>query len=104
MPSQEASPYHVEPVGPAKEQMRRLIQKGASLNRKQEVVDALNVIIRRLRTQPLEWGDPEYRTRHPGGMVVRGAKDPVFVRYAVYEDEKAVLLLKVQAMPRSFLD
>jgi hypothetical protein len=55
----------------------------------------------RLRSAPLDWGDPEYNTKHPGGVVCHGLDDPLLVRFAVYEAEQAVLIIEVEPLPNS---
>src|SRR5262245_55266988 len=95
MASGEESPYRVEPTGPAKAQIRKLVAKAVAAGEHQAVLDALRVIAQQLKTRPLEWGDPERRTRRKGGLVCHGIYSAIFVQYAVFKAEKVVLLLKV---------
>jgi hypothetical protein len=103
MPSEEEPAYKVTLVGPVKKQMRDLHRKATTLGKHQEVVDALKAVIGHLQTGPLGWGDPQHRTRRPGGTVFHGIHGPVIARYAVFEAEKVVFLLDVRAASSSFL-
>jgi hypothetical protein len=96
--------YKVELIGPAKEQTHTLADRAAAVGIVQEYLQAWNAILTELRTRPREWGDPEWSTRKPGGMVYHGTVDPLFVRYVVYEQERYVCILKVMPMSHSRLD
>jgi hypothetical protein len=101
MASKGKPPYRVDPTGPFKEQMHDLLAKAAAHGQRQKVVRALKAIARELQTRPLDWGDPERRTRKKGGHVYHGIKPPLVVQYAVYEPKKVVWLLNVRAIPGS---
>ncbi len=101
MALQEGSPYRVDPVGTAKQQMVDLIARATALGQRQEVLTALKSIIDELETRPLEWGDPEHRTHQEGGRVYHGIAKPLIARYAAFEAEKVVFLFDVRALPHS---
>ena len=90
--------YRVDPTGLAKQQMRELVAQAAKQRRRQ-ILRALNTIVSQLKTRPLEWGDPERRTRKKGGWVYHGVEPPLLVQYAVFEPRKVVWLLSVRALP-----
>jgi hypothetical protein len=102
MPAKEEAPYKIEYMGPVKAQIRDLVLKASALNKQQEVLDALRIIVHQLRTRPLEWGEPKHRTRHPGGLVCLGIRRPLRVRFVTYDAEKVVCLLEVRALAESF--
>jgi hypothetical protein len=103
MPSKEESAYKVVHVRSVNEQIESLVQKASLFNRRQEVVSALEVIVHNLQARPLAYGDPEYRTRHPSGLVCHAVEPPLLARFVTYEAEKVVCSLYLQAMPHTFL-
>ena len=60
--------------------------------------DAWRQILSNLQTRPMEWGDPEYNTKKPGGVVCHGIIEPVLVRFSVFESEQMVLIFDVQLL------
>lgn len=100
MPRRE-SDYRVDQLNKVKEQVRALAKKAKSLGILDAIRQTLETIIEQLRTRPLEWGDPERRTRKKGGYVYHGLLPPLFVRYVVFEPERAVCILQIRALPRS---
>jgi hypothetical protein len=52
-------------------------------------------VLDKLKSDPVHWGDPEYHTAHPGGIVCHGICNPLFVRYVVYTREQSVVILKL---------
>src|SRR5262245_26612744 len=101
MASKAKPPYRVDPTGPFKQQMNDLITRAAALGMRQKVLDAFKAIVRQLQTRPLDWGDPERRTRKKGGYVYHGIKPPLVVQYVVFEPKKVVWLLNVRAITGS---
>jgi hypothetical protein len=91
--------YRVEPVPVAERQIAKLLQRAAQLGTMAEVIGTLRGIIRKLESQPGTWGDPQYHTHLPGGVVLRGFLKPLVVKYALFEKDRAVLLLEVWALP-----
>src|SRR4051812_26137136 len=103
MASPEGTTYRLEPTGPADEQIHTLLAKAVTSGELREVLAALRAIARQLKTRPQDWGDPVHGTHKEGGLVYRGIKSPLIVRYAAYEPEKVVWLLDVRALPDSSL-
>jgi hypothetical protein len=101
MASTEGAPYRLEPTGVADAQIRTLMARAAARGEQQEVRTALSEVTRQLKTRPHDWGDPIHRTHKEGGLVYRGLKPPLVVRYAVFEPEKVVWLLDVRALPNT---
>jgi hypothetical protein len=83
----------------AQRQMAQLMKRATEIGIGAEVAATLRAIGRFLQTQADTWGDPQYHTKLPGGVVLRAMVDPFIVKYALFEAEKAVLLLEVRAMP-----
>jgi hypothetical protein len=80
-------------------QVHQLGNKAKSLGMTRQVLDAFEAILARLETRPLEWGDPEYTTKHPGGLVLHGLYFPFIVHYVVYEQERIVCILDISVFP-----
>jgi hypothetical protein len=81
--------------------MAELRTQASSPQERRKALDALKAVFVQLRTRPLDWGDPEYRTRKKGGRVYHGIEAPLVVRYAVFEPDKLVWLLSVRLLPKS---
>jgi hypothetical protein len=62
----------------------------------QEVQNALQVILARLRTNPLEFGEVIRRFDHLNLIVHVAASPPLFVRFAIHEEAKFVIIMKIQ--------
>jgi len=61
-------------------------------------------MLERLETKPLDWGDPEYRTRKKDGQVCHGILYPLIVHYVVFKAERAVVILNIEPLPGSALE
>lgn len=93
--------YTVTKLSPVAAQVRVLMARAAELGIHQRVADAMQRINDHLVNHPLEWGDPEFRLVHEGGIVCHAIEDPFAVRFAVYETEKVVCLLNIVPLSRS---
>jgi len=70
----------------------------------ESLLDALIIVASRLRNDPTTAGERLFHLKKEGSWVYRMACNPVFVRYAVYESERVVMILEFKAMPSSALD
>jgi hypothetical protein len=104
MTGDDAHKYRVDRLVAVTEQIRELAAKSAEKGRQLDFLEILKSILAELTNKPLEWGDPEYRTRKKGGIVCHRARPPWFVRFAVFEEERVVMILKIKALPGSFLE
>jgi hypothetical protein len=93
------SHYTVDRVPKVTEQIRQLGQRAAVLGITGELVAALHAIVRKLERKPHTWGEPIYHTQLLGGMVRQAIQSPLHVRYAVYEAQRAVLILDLKPLP-----
>ena len=96
---QEPRPYKVGRLALVNEQIRQIGHRAKPLGMRQEIEDVLLAVVAKLETEPLTWGDPQYATRHPGGLVLRGLHFPLIVRYAAFEHERAVIILDMRVFP-----
>jgi hypothetical protein len=86
------------------EQIWRFAARAKLLGIATQVFDALDVIVSKLETMPLEWGDPEYATKQSGGLVLHGLHFPFIVQYVTYPQQRVVCILKIKAFPRHPLE
>jgi hypothetical protein len=103
-PSEQPDKYTVDRLPAVTVEIRRLVAKAKQLGTGLQVVDALQAIVSKLETMPLEWGDPEYATKHGGGLVLHGLHFPFIVQYVVFPQHRVVCILKIRAFPRHPLE
>ncbi|HKI34474.1 MAG TPA: hypothetical protein VKA46_21645 [Gemmataceae bacterium] len=96
--------YKVDCLGVVDQQIEALTAQAAAAGVSREYTQSLRTVIDRLRTRPLDWGDPEWSTRKEGGTVCHGIMAPLIVRYVVFEPERYVCILKITPMAPSRLD
>jgi hypothetical protein len=65
-----------------------------------QILDTLEAIVARLENGPLEWGDPEYATKHGGGLVLHGLAFPFIVQYVTFPPHRVVCILNIKVFPR----
>jgi len=85
------------------QQICDLAQKATTLGIRQTYVDTLHMALDHLENHPLDWGDPEYHTKEPGGLVCHGIVGPLFFRFVVYETQKIVIICDIIPSPFSEL-
>jgi hypothetical protein len=78
------------------------IRKGAELadvhGSRKEYLEALRTMLQELQSHPIEWGEPRYNTKKQGGVVCQRIHRLLIVHYAVYQDERRVLILDLQVL------
>ncbi|MBI3821984.1 MAG: hypothetical protein HY289_04805 [Planctomycetes bacterium] len=88
--------YKVDRTSAVNLQLRSLADKARARRIHHAYTDALREMLNELQTRPLEWGDPEYHMKHPSGIVYHGTAWPILVRYAVYQNEKIVMIFEIR--------
>ena len=73
-PSEQPDRYTVDRLPDVTVQIRRLVERAKQLGMGSQVLDALEAIVEKLETMPLEWGEPKYATRQAGGLVLHGTE------------------------------
>jgi hypothetical protein len=96
--------YTVDRLPDVTVEIRRLVGRAKHLGTGPQVLDALEAIVAKLETMPLEWGDPEYATKQPGGLVLHGVLFPFIVQYVTFPQQRVVCILKIRAFPRHPLE
>jgi hypothetical protein len=86
------------------EQLRTLAAKAGAMGIRREYLRALHFVLERLRSRPMEWGDPGHRTRKQGGWVCHGICRPLVVHYVVFEPERVFCILKTKPLSGSHLE
>jgi hypothetical protein len=104
MTEDEANKYTIDRLPAVSGQIRDLASRAAAKGQQREFLEILKSIVKELTNKPLAWGDPEYRTRKKGGFVCHGTRPPLFVQFAVFEEERKVMILKIRALPGSYLE
>ena len=79
--------------------LSRLVGRAKQLDMAPQVFDALQRIVEKLETVPLEWGDPEYSTKQAGGLVLHGLQFPFIVQYVTFQQQRVVCILKIRVFP-----
>ena len=69
-------PYRIGRFAGIDEKIQILTNHASKLGVRKAYRDALNQIMIKLQSKPLEWGDPEYNTKKEGGIVCHGI-DPI---------------------------
>jgi hypothetical protein len=101
MVKKDESDYRVDRVRRVVDQIRELGDRAATLGISENYLSALRAILERLQTSPLDWGDPEWRTKRKGGYVCHGILPPLVVHYVVFEPERVVCILNIKPLPGS---
>lgn len=96
--------YRVSQTPLAARQLKELGVKATSVGKKQALIDALKSAVGNLKSDPLNWGEAKHRTMKKNGWVCYGFCPPIWLRYAVYEDEKIVMILRIEALARSGIE
>jgi hypothetical protein len=96
-------PYSVGQLPDVLRRLHQIKEKTIALGIAREVADALKIVVDKLRADPAASGDPEYHPVQPRSCVYHLIRDPLYVRYVVYEAERAVLLLEIRPLPNSLL-
>jgi hypothetical protein len=93
--------FRVSYLTSARAEVPGLLQEAASLGIKRECVSSLKKIERRLRLDPLEFGELVGERRTLNLLVHVGSSPPLTVRFAINGKERAVFVLQFFLRPAS---
>ena len=93
--------YKIDRTPGVNQQMRELAKRAKARRIFEAYTDALRRMLENLQHRPLEWGDPESNTKHPGGLFCHGIEWPLIVRFAVYQTEQVVVVFDIRPLPAS---
>jgi hypothetical protein len=79
--------------------LRRWADEATTLGRRNEFIASLKVINEKVTTEPLEWGDPQYRARSAGFVMCHGLYLLLHVYYAVHEETRTVWIKEILPLP-----
>lgn len=85
-------PYKVGNAAGVGARMHLLAQRASLAGIRQAYLDALTMMLQRLSSDPLVFGDPLYRMPHQGGIVCHAVVGPILVHYSVHEAENSVIV------------
>ena len=88
--------YRVSRLPHVLQQIKDLVNAATSDDERQQRINVLASVYKRLEDDPSDFGDPEYRTKKTGGKIYHAILRPFIVKYALYELEKAVVILQVK--------
>jgi hypothetical protein len=94
-------PYRVGRNAAVDEQIKSLAATARKLGIFKLYQDALLKIVELLTNAPLDFGDPDYHTKLPGGIICHAVHQPLLVRFAVFEDQQIVQILEIKAFSGS---
>ena len=95
MSPEKPQPYQVSLSGRVFDKVRELAAAATARGDGEAFLAALREFDRRLRVYP-QFGDPLIDLREPAGQIRLGIVPPLAMRYAVFEEQRLVL---VAAMP-----
>ena len=93
--------FTVDRLPHVNQQIRTLAERAKARGLLGLYLDSLRKVVSNLEDRPLEWGDPEYHTKQPGGLVCHGTADPLLVRFVVFELQQVVVIIDI--LPMSLL-
>ena len=94
-----AGPFRVIYSERIRQRVRLLGAVAVRLGVGQEFVDALKVVTEALASEPLEWGDRQYRLHAMGLLNCHRLYSIFHVSYAVDEDRRIVYLKEIEPRP-----
>jgi hypothetical protein len=91
-------PYRLTLVGNVREDIKRLAMEADLLGKKQAFLSALLAAEKRLERDPAEFGELRYSLANGVLQCHIGALRPVAVQFAIHEERRDVLVLKIQLL------
>jgi hypothetical protein len=101
MTEQPGGPYQVCCSEKELERLRVLAQRATTLGIRKEFLAALKSINQKLSSEPLSWGDPQYRLSNLGLLFCHGIYSMLHAYYAVSEERHLVFVKEILALPNS---
>jgi hypothetical protein len=79
--------------------LRRWADEANTMGKVSEFLAALKYINEKVKTEPLEWGDPQHRAPSAGFVVCHGMHKLLHVYYAVHEESRTVWVKEIRPLP-----
>ena len=99
--AESAPPFRVEHSRALLASVKELRQLAIDRGLSDDFDRALSLVVDKLQTAPLDWGDPSYGLAHLRMVVYQGLHAPLQVSYVVDADAKLVIIREVRALPGS---
>jgi hypothetical protein len=96
MSPDQPKPYQLDHGPAVAEQIQSIEGTAKQSGGLTQFADIMEKAIHMLRTDPKGWGDPEYRAKTVNGVMYHATIRPIAFRYAVYEEVRGVVLLRVR--------
>lgn len=88
--------YKLEHTPRATQQIQAIGESAKQIGKLPALKEILLEAVRRLKTDPHGWGDPQFHKLVGGGVVCHGILRPIVFYYVFYEALRAVVLLEVR--------
>jgi hypothetical protein len=96
-------PYHIVTSAKVDHELNALVARADGLGMRQQVIDALDVLLERLQIYP-QFGQPLLDLQHEQAQLWVATVPPLVVRYAIYESRREVwIVTPIQALSGSGL-
>ena len=96
MSEPQPTPYRLDHTQNVPEEIQSIQAAAREAGRLRQFVEIMKEAVHRLETDPLGWGDPEFRSKVVDAVVCHGLIRPVVVKYVVYEHLRAAVILSVR--------
>ena len=96
--------YHVVYSERQRSIIRALAARAVRRGLHKAYLEAIRDMEHHLRTDPLDWGDPQNRLANLQLLIYHRVQGPLHVHYAVDEQRRIVYLQKIKPMPNQGLD
>lgn len=91
----QPKPYTIEDGAGVKDQVRAIRVIAQQAGKLESFLEIMEKAGRNLRTDPNGWGDPEFTAKTVNAEIRHGIIRPISFRFAVYDDIRAVVILRV---------
>jgi hypothetical protein len=99
MPAGMDTPYTLSSSKRVNDAFRALYERACQLGLEEKFLSAARIIVDRLRSDPLEFGEARYRYRRVNAEVRIASIPPLVVHYAVHEQQRVVFMKEIGPFP-----
>ena len=92
-------PFEVDASGKVRDRIRRMLERAAVLGARAEVSRALTEVLRRLTTDPRDWGDPLWHFRSLQMTQYGGTTHGFRCEYSVHDRIPTVVMTNLFPLP-----
>src|SRR3954466_5994193 len=99
MPPSAPAPFHVSQLTGVTQAVRELLESARAAGNAKEMTEVLRLTIGKLKADPISWGEAQFHPKKAGSVVCQRIWRGISVRYAVFEQERKVMILEIKAYP-----